>query len=464
MLNRRGMLAALVAAAVGSRVGVAPAATPGAAAGGQRRLPWRNWSGSQQCLPAARLAPASVAELQELVAGASGTIRAVGAGHSFMPLVPTDGTIVSLSRLSGLVDHDPQTLQAILWAGSRLGDVGAPLEQAGQALVNMPDIDEQTLAGCFATATHGTGAGIGCMSTFIEGLQLVDARGQLVDCDRRHNPQLFEAARVSLGVLGIITQVRLQNVAPYRLRRETVWREFDELLAIADSEADKHRNFEFYYVPFSGMGFTDSHDITTEPVSATEKLDGNEGARDLQLARDWLQRTPRLRELVLGSYMKTLSDEVTVENSWKNYASERNVRFNEMEYHLPREHGLAALREVRTALETQHPEVFFPIEVRFVKADDIWLSPFYERDCCSIAVHRFFEEDFQPYFRTIEPIFRKYHGRPHWGKLNTLQQHHLRKLYPRWDDFAAVRKEMDPQGRFLNPYLAGLFADSGGNA
>ena len=455
MLNRRGMLTALVAAALGSKVAVLPAAD--AAPGSQRRLPWRNWSGSQQCLPAARVAPASVAELQELLAGGSGVVRAVGAGHSFTPLVPTDGTILSLSRLNGMVSHDPATLQATLWAGSRLGDIGAPLEQVSQALVNMPDIDEQTIAGCLATATHGTGADIGCMSTFIEGLQLMDARGQLVDCDRSRNSDLFEAARVSLGALGIITLVRLQNMAPYRLRRETVWREFDEILAIADSEADRHRNFEFYYVPFSGMGFTDTHDITTEPVSTTEKLDGNEGVRDLQLARDWLERTPRLRQLVLGSYMKTLGDEVTVENSWKNYASERNVRFNEMEYHLPREHGLAALREVRTALETQHPEVFFPIEVRFVKADDIWLSPFYRRDCCSIAVHRFFEDDYRPYFSTIEPIFRKYHGRPHWGKLNTLQAVDFRKLYPRWDDFVAVRAQMDPEGRFLNPYLAGLF-------
>lgn len=460
MLNRRGMLQALVAAALGSSA-VSLASGSAVAADSQRRLPWRNWSGSQQCLPGARVAPASVAQLQELVAGAPGVVRAVGAGHSFTPLVPTDGTIVSLARLTGLVEHDSRTLQATLWAGSRLGDIGAPLEQAGQALVNMPDIDEQSLAGCLATATHGTGAGIGCMSSFVEGLQLVDARGDLVECDRLRNPELFAAARVSLGTLGIITQVKLQNLAPYRLRRETVWREFDEILEIAESEADKHRNFEFYYVPFSGMGFTDAHDLSDDPVSSTEKIDGNEGVRDLQLARDWLDWSPRLRELVLGSYMKTLGDEVTVANSWKNYASERNVRFNEMEYHLPREHGLKALREVRLALETRHPEVFFPIEVRYVKHDDIWLSPFYERDCCSIAVHRFFEEDYVPYFRTIEPIFRKYHGRPHWGKLNTLQQADFRKLYPRWEDFAAVRREMDPRGRFLNPYLAGLFASNG---
>ena len=122
------------------------------------------------------------------------------------------------------------------------------------------------------------------------------------------------------------------------------------------------------------------------------------------------------------------------------------------------------MREIRTELETHHPEVFFPIEVRYVQADDIWLSPFYQRDCCSIAVHRFFEEDYKPYFKAIEPIFRKYGGRPHWGKLNTLQRADFRKLYPRWDDFAAVRSELDPNGRFLNPYLAGLFSATGGTS
>lgn len=456
LIKRRSVLRALVAAAIGSHVAPLRAiAAP--AASTERIIPWRNWSGSQQCLPAARSAPASVQELQELIAGANGIVRPVGAGHSFMPLVPTDDTIVSLSRLSGLVSHDPQNLQATLWAGSRLGDIGQPLEDAGQALVNMPDIDEQTLAGCLATATHGTGVTIGCMSTFIQGLQLVDARGDLVECDASTNAELFQAAKVSLGALGVITQVRLQNVAPYRLRRETVWREFDEMLDIADAMAEQHRNFEFYYIPFSGMGFTDVHDFTEDAVGSTEKIDTNDGVAELKMVRDWLAWSPRLRELILSGIIKGLSDEVTVESSWKNYASERNVRFNEMEYHLPRESGLQALREIRSALESQHHEVFFPIEVRYVKADDIWLSPFYQRDCCSIAVHRYFAEDYTPYFKTVEPILRKYHGRPHWGKLNTLQREDLRKLYPRWDEFAEVRRTVDPQGRFLNPYLASLF-------
>lgn len=447
----------MVAAAIGSKVWPLQAAAD-AQAPTARRIPWRNWSGSQQCLPAARTAPASVAQLQELIATSSGVVRPVGAGHSFTPLVPTDDTIVSLSRLSGLISHDPQSLQATLWAGSRLGDIGQPLDEAGQALVIMPDIDEQTLAGCLATATHGTGAGFGCMSSFVTGLQLVNGRGELVDCDAHRNADLFQAARVSLGSLGVITQVTMQNVAPYRLRRQVVWHEFEEILDIADDMADRHRNFEFYVLPFSGMGFTDMHDLTQDPIGSTEKVDPNEGVMELKLARDWLSKYPRLRELILGGYMRTIGDEITVERSWKNYASERNVRFNEMEYHLPREHGLQALREIRSTLEARHPEVFFPIEVRYVKGDDIWISPFYQRDCISIAVHRYFEEDYTAYFQSIEPIFRKYHGRPHWGKLNTLDAGDFRRLYPRWHDFVAIRKEMDPDGRFLNPYLAGLFA------
>ncbi len=392
-----------------------------------------------------------------MLAATTGPVRPVGAGHSFSPLVPTEGTLVSLGRLSGIVDHDADSLQATLWAGTRLGDIGQPLEELGQALINMPDIDEQSLAGSLATATHGTGAAIGCMSDFVVGLELLDARGELNWCDGDNNPELFQAAKVSLGALGIVTRVRLQNTAPHRLQRKTVWRECDEMVAVAEELADRHRNFELYYIPFSGMGFTDAHDLTDKPPASTEKLDGNEGVQDLKLARDWLETMPRLRELILGGYARTLDDEVTIASSWKNYASERNVRFNEMEYHLPRENGIQALIEVRQAIESQHPEVFFPIEFRYVKGDDIWLSPFYRQDSCSIAVHRYFEEDFQPYFRTIEPILRKYRGRPHWGKLNTLGREDFRRLYPRWSDFEAVRREIDPEGRFLNDYLAGLF-------
>ena len=454
MLKRRSMLQALA----GLSIAAANPLLMAADAGKKRRLPWANWSGSQRCVPEARVAPMSVGDLQELLRSSQGIVRPVGAGHSFSPLVPTDGTLVSMARLSGLASHDEQTLQASIYGGTRLGDIGQPLADAGQALIIMPDIDEQSLAGSLATATHGTGAGLGAMHNYVTALQLVTASGELVECSADNNPELFDAARVSLGSLGIVTQVTMQNQAPFRLRREIIWRDIEDILENTEQLAANHRNFEFFYIPFSGKGWTETLDITEEGVGATDKTDFNDSTSDLQMARDWLENWPRLRQLVLGTAIDFLDDEVAIENSWKNYAHERNVRFNEMEYHLPRENGVAAMREVIAALEGLHPEVFFPIEVRFVKSDDAWLSPFYQRDACSIALHRFHEEDFLPYFRTLEPILRKHGGRPHWGKLNTLSGADFKALYPRWGDFAALRQEMDPQGRFLNEYLAGLFA------
>lgn len=424
----------------------------------QGALPWRNWSGSQVCYPDARSAPANIAQLQTLLKESKGVIRPVGSGHSFMPLVPTDDTIVSLSRLSGLISVNEATQQARIWAGTRLGEIGEPLAENNQALLNMPDIDEQTLAGAIATATHGTGSQLTCMSDYVEELQLVLANGEILECSRHLNSDIFNAARVNLGALGVVSQVTLQNQVKYKLKRETTWLPIEEILENAETLAQNNRNFEFYFIPFTGMGFIDVQNITDDPITATDKLDQNDGAEDLKTARDLLSWSPKLRELVMGSYMKTLPKEVSVANSWQNYASERNVRFNEMEYHLPRENILKAFKEVRQLVETQFPEVFFPFEVRFVKQDDIWLSPFNGRETASIAVHRYYQEDYKDMFAAIEPILQKYHGRPHWGKLNTMTADQFSKHYSHWQDFNEIRHQLDPQGRFLNPYLSSLFS------
>lgn len=389
-ISRRSLLHTLVAAAGVVVVGSALPSV-GRAEGvskPQRRIPWSNWSGSQRCFPQARKAPRSLVELQEMIAAAPGHIRPVGAGHSFMPLVPTEDTIVSLSRMSGVVSHDAASLQAVIRGGTRLGDIGAPLAKRGQALVNMPDIDEQTLAGALGTATHGTGVTLGCMSSFVEGLQLVTASGEVLECNRHNNADLFNAARVNLGALGVVTEVRMQNLGLYSLKRETTWMPIEDILDTAESVAESNRNFEFYYIPFSGMGFQDIHNLTTESPSSTELMDQNDGTETLRQVRDWLGWSPKVRELVLSSYLKTVNKEVTVAASWQTYAKERNVRFNEMEYHLPRDNALKAFREIKAVVEKNFPEVFFPFEVRFIKSDDIWLSPFYGRETCSIAVHR----------------------------------------------------------------------------
>jgi FAD-linked oxidoreductase len=451
-MQRRDLLKSFVAASLCSAF---PLSFAQASA---RALPWKNWSANQSCLPKSRIAPENIDQLSSILKGHNGTVRAVGSGHSFTALVPTDDTLLSLRNFTSVNPVTGSNQQADIGAGISLQQLGLKLDNIGQALINMPDIDKQTLAGSISTATHGTGRMLGSLSSYITELEFMDAQGDLHLCNKQVNPDLFDAARVGLGALGIITRVRMQNTQPFNLKRVGTWRPYEEAFAQAKNFADIHRNFEFYVIPFTGMTLSDSLDTTSAPVTESEELNSNDGLGDLKMARDYLGWSNKARELVLGSYMKTLEPSANIDHSFKIYSSERSVRFNEMEYHLPYETGIEALQEIVNLIERKFPEVFFPIECRFVKGDDCWLSPFYRRDSISIAVHRFFEEDYQPLFKEIEPIFRKYEGRPHWGKLNTLGYPEFASLYPRFKDFLAIRESLDPSQRFANDYLKKTFA------
>lgn len=424
------------------------------------RIKWQNWSGGQSCLPEARLAPGTTGELAAILKEAPRPIRPVGAGHSFTALVPTDGTVLSLDRLSGVLDADAEKMTATFGAGTRLGNIGKALEEKGQALINMPDINKQTLAGSVSTSTHGTGAEFGSLSSYITQLELVTPGGEVLTCSPSENVEIFEAARVSLGALGVLTKITLQNRTPYKLTRRIWSLPFDQMMEEAESLAAKHRNFEFYYIPYSGMCLAITHDETDEDIRPRVSTDDDDAVMTLKALQEWLGWAPSLREYLIRSELEDLPEEVYVDTSWRIYPSERGVRFNEMEYHLPREKALDALKEVRRTIEENNIEVFFPIEFRFVKGDDLWLSPFTGRDSCSIAVHRYHEEEYEPYFQAMEPIFRAHEGRPHWGKLHTLGANDFAALYPRWNDFLKVRRALDPEGIFLNDHLRHVFGEA----
>lgn len=419
-------------------------------------LPWRNWSGGQSSTPAARLAPKNMDALIDAVRTAPGPIRAVGASHSFTPLVPTRGTILSLSRFNGVRDADTATLQASFGAGTRLGDIGPELHAAGQALINMPDIDEQSLAGSVATGTHGTGMGLTALPGYITALQIVTADGRVIDCDSNNDADLFEAAKISLGALGIITEIRLQNTEPYRLHRAMWVEEFDTMIDNAERLARENRNFEFYTIPYSDRCLAITHQETSAAIQPRQVTNDDEGLEQLKLLEDWLGWSNWLRRKVTNSIADDIPREEHVDQSWKIYPSDRAVRFNEMEYHLPAENGPTALRAVKKAIEDNDIDVWFPFEYRFVKGDEMWLSPFHGRDSVSIAVHRYFKEDYKPLFKVIEPIFRQFGGRPHWGKLHSMNHAALSAEYPKMKDFNRIRRELDPDGRFMSPYLRTL--------
>ncbi len=419
---------------------------------------WQNWSGNQKASPARILYPDSESALQTAVRESRGQIRAFGGGHSFSAVVPTNaqGTLVSLEALSGLVDHDPAALTATLQGGTRVASAGPLLQAAGQGLLNEADINLQSLAGAISTATHGTGRQLQCYSATVKGLRLVLADGSAIECSAQKERELFEAGRVAVGSLGIISQVTLQNRSAYSLREQVNVMSTTEAIRVLERERDNHRHIEFFAFPFGEKAIVKRMDITQEAATKVEEplLDENEilefaadTARKYPWTNQWWQR-------LVGAFV---SDSVRTGPSHKIFPSPRTVGFNEMEYSVPAERGLECFEEVLAVMRARKVNVFFPIEFRYIAADQCWMSPFYQRASASISVHQYYKQDYQEFFKLVEPIFWKYQGRPHWGKLHTLDARKLQALYPRFDDFIRVRKQADPGGRFLNDYARKLF-------
>lgn len=419
---------------------------------------WQNWSGSQQARPAHILYPDSEEVLARAIRESRGQVRAFGGGHSFNAVVPTNaqGSLISLEALNGLVDHDRAAQTATLWAGTRIASCGPLLNEIGQGLLNEADINLQSLGGAISTATHGTGRQLQCYSATVRGLRLVLADGSVVNCSADKEAELFQAARVAVGSVGILTQATLQNRAAYKLREQTNVMTIDEAMRTLDSERDQHRHIEFFAFPFGQKAIVKRMDISTEadtPISAP-LIDDNaildfaaDTARQHPWTNAWWQR-------LVGAFV---SDSVRVGRSYEVFPSPRTVGFNEMEYSVPADRGLECFQEVLELMRKHEVNVFFPIEFRYIAADDCWMSPFYQRASAAISIHQYHKQDYKPFFKLIEPIFWKYQGRPHWGKIHNLGARELRQLYPRFDDFQRLRARVDPEQRFLNDFARKLF-------
>ena len=423
------------------------------------RLLWSNWSGIAHSYPERRAAPANEAELLDILTRAPAPVRPVGAGHSFTALVPTDGTLLTLDGMTGIVGHDAATHRATVRGGTRLADLGPALAEIGQEMVNLPDINKQSIAGAIATGTHGTGRGIPAVHGAIVAMRIATPSGELIDCDAARRPDLFNAARVGLGAFGVVTQVTLQNQPLTRVLKRTEVRPTEEVLEDWPALRRRHRNVEFYVLPFTGHAVTITHDVTDRPVKPRGPDGDMETLNDLRQLRDWFEFAPALRRRLAAGELAKIPPEEVVDHGWKLLSNERPVRFNEIEYHLPIDAQIPALRAVLAAIETQRKDVFFPIEARVIAPDDAWLSPFYGRESGSIAVHAYYRESHDFFFSIVEPIFRRHGGRPHWGKLHGLKARDLAALYPRWREAGEVRRALDPEGRMLNLYLKGLLLD-----
>jgi len=394
---------------------------------------WRNWSGSVGANPRSIEVPPSEVELASLIVRAQqgqANVRVIGSGHSFTALCATDDLLVSLDGLQGMVGAVPATLEASVWAGTKLSQLGVLLLSNGVALENQGDVDYQSVAGAISTGTHGTGSRFGSLSTQVTALRLILASGEVVGCSQTHEPEIFGAARVSLGLLGVISQVTLRVVPAYRLRERTWVADVGECLAEFESLDRLNRHVEFFWVPKVDRCALKALSLTDADPS---------GAPPAELAPT-------------GTIERYLLPE-RVDWSCRVYPSERTVLFNEMEFAVPAASGPDCFLEIRHLMLEKHRNVKWSVEYRSLKADDIDLSPAYERDAVTISVHQGAELSYQPFFHDVEAIFRNHRGRPHWGKLHSHVGRELRELYPMWDRFHAMREKLDPRGRFMNPYL-----------
>ncbi|TGV77900.1 FAD-binding protein, partial [Mesorhizobium sp. M00.F.Ca.ET.149.01.1.1] len=413
---------------------------------------WSNWSGFVTACPKSIPTPADVGELAELVRSAPRPLRVVGAGHSFTPLVQSDGTIVSLEKIEGLVSHDAANNRARVRAGTRLGALMHILQDIGQGLPNMGDIDKQAIGGALGTATHGSGPTLGAYHTQLEAVQLVDGQGKLREYSRASDQNMIHATGVALGSFGVLTEVTMNNIATYRLRRRKWVLPIGDMLRDFEKMMAAHRSAEFYYIPFSGYAQFIASDLSDAAPTPRPTENDEEGLATLRKLRTVLRWLPSLRRALIKGAVKKVPSEDYVQDWLNVYASDRQTKFNEMEYHLPYEEGPKALAEIIALTEKHFPEVYFPMEVRSVAPDEFWLSPFHKRLTCSIAIHHDAASDPLPFMRAAEPIFRRYGGRPHWGKMHSLKAADFKKIYPRWDEALAVRHDIDPDNRFVSPY------------
>jgi FAD-linked oxidoreductase len=427
---------------------------------------WANWSGLVRSTPQTLASPASEAELCEAVRSGVAPVRVTGSGHSFTALCETGGTLLSLDALSGVVSADEARESATVMAGTKIHALGRPLFDAGVGLKNQGDIDRQSIGGAVGTGTHGTGPTLGSLSSEVAGFRLVTANGEVLECSAKQNADVWEGARVSFGALGIFSSLTLNVRKAYRLREKNWLMPVDECWRDLAKLRDQHRHFEFFWFPLSDSVVAKALDDTEEdvapPLSAEQMAARGERVsadqRAFRLGCEVARLVPSLSGPLQRLFTRgAMGASTRARWSHEIFPSARTVRFNEMEYAVPAANGADCIREIGELIRSRNIAGVFPIEFRYVKADDIWLSPFYKRDAVTISVHQFHRQSHVPLFGAVESIFHRYGGRPHWGKLHTLKAAALSKLYPRWGDFLALRQRLDPQARFVNGHLKDLF-------
>ncbi|RII08634.1 L-gulono-1,4-lactone dehydrogenase [Streptomyces sp. YIM 130001] len=431
------------------------------------RSPWRNWAGNVTSRPVREVSPASVDELSAALSSAAADglrVKPVGTGHSFTSAAATDGVLIRPDLLTGIRSLDREAGTVTVEAGTPLKRLNRALAREGLSLANMGDIMEQTVAGATSTGTHGTGRESASISAQTTALELVTADGTVLTCSATENPDVFAAARIGLGALGVITALTFAVEPEFLLSAREEPMSFERVMSEFDQHVAENEHFEFYWFPHTGNCNTKRNNRSAGPKAPVSPLAG--WFEDEFLSNGLFQAVNSLGRTVPATIptlakisSSALSARTYTDIPYKVFTSPRRVRFMEMEYAVPREALVPTLRELRSMVERSGLRVSFPVEVRTAPADDIALSTASGRETAYIAVHMYRGTPYQSYFTAAERLFTEAGGRPHWGKVHTRDAEYLASVYPRFEEFTAVRDRLDPDRRFANAYLRRVLGD-----
>ncbi|UWE11725.1 D-arabinono-1,4-lactone oxidase [Actinacidiphila bryophytorum] len=422
---------------------------------------WRNWAGNVAARPVRSVAPASTGELAEVLRAAAEdglTAKAVGSGHSFTAAAATGGVLIRPERLTAIRSIDKAAGTVTAEAGVQLKHLNAALAAEGLSLTNMGDIMEQTVAGATSTGTHGTGRDSGSIAAQITALEIVTADGSVLTCSADERPEVFAAARIGLGALGVVSAVTFAVEPVFLLTAREEPMPFDRVMAEFDALAAENEHFEFYWFPHTDSCNTKRNNRSQGPAAP---LPAVRGWIDDELLSNGVfkaacavgRAAPAAIPGIARVSSRALSARTYTDIPYKVFTSPRRVRFVEMEYALPREAAVEAIRELKATVERSSLRISFPVEVRVAPADDIALSTASGRDSAYVAVHMYRGSRYQEYFTAVEKIMTERGGRPHWGKMHTRDADYFRTVYPRFTEFTQLRDQLDPTRLFANDYL-----------
>ena len=425
---------------------------------------WSNWAGNESARPISIHSPQSLDELAQLVRRCREQglrLKVPGSGHSFTPAAVTDGVMAHIGALRGLYSVNRDKMTVTVGAGTVLSDLNQMLHLEGLAMANLGDIAYQTVAGAISTSTHGTGVSLPGLAGQVEAFRLMTPSGDVLECSRESNSDVFDLGRVSVGALGIITEYTLKVVDAFRLRALEMPMKVRDVLANIDELVGTNYHFEFFWIPHTKWALTKRNNRTTDDLQPLPKV------------RGWIEKTfmenyafgalchvGRARPSLiprLATALPSSGEREYVEQSFKIFASPRLVRFYEMEHAIPRDEISSALNDIMSLVERKKYLLNFPVEVRFTAADNVPLSTSYGRSSAYIAVHVFKGMEFEPFFRDVEDVLRSYAARPHWGKIHYRDREELSTLYERFEDFVALRNRLDPNRMFSNRYTDQVF-------